>query len=119
MKTNKIISTIALGCLVAIVSSCNLTKKAVDTITCDETITYAQTIKGILDAKCTGCHSGPKPAYGIDLSTYEEAAKVVPHRLSCVINWSDNCNRMPPSGGQLTSTEIQQIQCWLDNGVKN
>lgn len=109
--------------LAGILASCNLTKKTIEPVeevafSCDETITYAAVIKPIFDARCTGCHSGQKPAYGIDLTTYESASKVTGHRLSCVVDWEDNCNKMPPSGGQLSALQRNQIQCWLDNGKK-
>ncbi|GEM_PF-1153331 len=122
-KSFKITSLLAFVLLV-VGSSCNLSKKVVESetetkITCNDQITYSSTIKGIFDARCTGCHSGPKPANAIDLTSYETASKVVAHRLKCVITWSDNCNRMPPSGGQLSSEEIQQINCWMENGFKN
>jgi len=114
---------IATTVLIAGLVSCNLSKKSVDTtaeveFTCDDKITYTSTVKGIFDARCTGCHSGSKPAYGIDLTTYESASSVVDKRLTCVIGWEDNCNKMPPSGGQLSAVERQQIQCWIDNGKK-
>ena len=107
--------------LTAIFASCNLSKKTVETTaeseyTCDENISFATTIKPIFDARCIGCHSGSKPAYGIDLTTYTGASGIYDGRLSCVINWEDNCNKMPPSGGQLSSVERLQIQCWIDNG---
>ena len=124
MKNSFKISGALVFVLLVVGSSCNLTKKAVEveaepTIACDDQITYSSTIKGIFDARCTGCHSGPKPANAIDLTSYETASKVVAHRLKCVITWSDNCNKMPPSGGQLSSEEIQQINCWVENGLKN
>lgn len=116
-------ASVAVGVFsLVVLSSCNLSKKAIESpeveFTCDENITYTSTIKGIFDARCTGCHSGEKPAYNINLTTFESASKVVDKRLTCVIGWEDNCNKMPPSGGQLSSVERQQIQCWIDNGKK-
>ncbi len=110
--------------IIGIISGCNLRKKVesepVKTeLDCDSSITYSNTIKNIFDARCVKCHGGNLPKSGIDLSSYEMASKVTNHRLVCVVSWGDNCTNMPPSEKQLTSTEIQQIQCWLDNGVKN
>ena len=122
MKNN---FTITLSCFIVLIgSSCNLTKKTTVSetetqVVCNDQITYSNTVKAIFDARCTGCHSGQKPAYGIDLTSYESASKVAAHRLNCVITWDDNCNKMPPSGGQLSSEEIQQINCWAENGFKN
>jgi uncharacterized membrane protein len=120
---HKLTGLIAVYLLIAS-SSCNLTKKASKTttkveMTCNDSISYSTSIKAIFDARCTGCHSGYKPAYGIDLTTYESASKIAAHRLMCVVTSGDNCNQMPPGGARLTSDEIQQINCWLDNGVKN
>ncbi len=86
---------------------------------CVDTISYSSSIKQIFEARCIKCHSGPRAAGGIDLTTYENASKVVDFRLLCVINWEDNCNRMPPLGGQLTELQRNLIECWLENGKKN
>ena len=86
---------------------------------CDASITYTSSVKAIFDANCVKCHSGERPKAGVKLTDYENASKVVDHRLNCVVTWSENCNKMPPFGGQLSGDDIQKITCWIKNGKPN
>ncbi|MFT5777852.1 MAG: hypothetical protein ACI837_000800 [Crocinitomicaceae bacterium] len=105
--------------LALVLASCHVTEEVVEVveIACNE-ISYETSIKSILDANCIKCHSGGMPKYGIDLASYETASTVIDHRIICVINWGDNCNKMPPEGGQLSSGDIRKIQCWVENGFR-
>lgn len=81
-------------------------------------ITYATSIKPILDAKCTKCHSGANPKHGIDLTTYENVKAAVGHHLYCTVS-GGNCPEMPPLGPKLTTEEVQMIDTWIKNGTPN
>lgn len=117
--------SLALVFSILMLVSCKSRKPAVEEPTvevkesCDATITYTASIKAIFDANCIKCHSGDRPKAGIKLSDYENAAKVVDHRLNCVITWSENCNKMPPFGGKLSDDDIKKITCWIENGKPN
>ena len=85
--------------------------------TCDtEAITYAETIKPIIDQNCalSGCHV---PGTGrVDYTTFQ-GLKIVADdgrlRQRAVVE-----RTMPPSG-PLSSCEIEQIELWLNEGALN
>ena len=79
-------------------------------------IGYTETIKPIIQANCavSGCHvSG---GYRPDLSNYKTVNSYARNIKSDV-----NSGFMPPygSGKKLTSNQIDQISCWVDDGALN
>lgn len=79
--------------------------------------------------KCTGCHSGPSPKHGLDLTSYanimkgDTEGKVViaknpgKSRLSQAIHHSPGAKAMPP-GSSLPAASIGQIDAWIKAGAK-
>lgn len=116
-------------------------------ISCDDTITvdtvdnktipssnvsFADHIYPVLQVKCafTGCHAGPSPAGGIDLTSWANVTAdpniVFPYepdlsRLVWSINGTSGVQEMPPrySGLALTENQIQGIITWIREGAKN
>ncbi len=92
---------------------------AVAKIDCNAGITFTSTIKPIMEAKCVECHSGPKPAHRLDFTTIAGVQAGVGHNMMCTVT-KGPCPKMPPGGREkMTPTEVQQLQCWIDNGMKN
>lgn len=77
---------------------------------CDSQISFAYTIKPIIDNNCLQCHNGSQfPDLRIYESVSQNAAAVK----------SETAAKRMPIGGSLTTEEINAISCWVDNGAKN
>ncbi|CAN5531787.1 hypothetical protein BH11BAC2_BH11BAC2_09230 [soil metagenome] len=85
---------------------------------CDTTnVTYAGTIKPLIDNKCKGCHQGASPGGGVDLSTYAGiAASAANGSLLGSVQHNPNWSAMPKNSAQLPDCEIAQIRIWVNAG---
>jgi uncharacterized membrane protein len=90
---------------------------------CDLTnVTYALTIKPILQASCYTCHSNSNASSsggGIRLEDYADVKSSASGRLMGAVNQATGYSAMPKGGGKLTDCEISQLQKWIDNGMLN
>lgn len=80
------------------------------------TVKFSSTILPLISSKCatSGCHdatstSGPGP-----LTNY---AQIFASRVQIIS--SVNANRMPQTGGPLSSAQKLQLACWSDAGSPN
>ncbi len=91
---------------------------------CDTTtVTFANTIKPILDAYCTGCHDNSTPAANIDLTLYlgtgshDGIFDVASNgRLYGAVNQDVGFVAMPPGATRLPECLIDQIRIWIEDG---
>jgi hypothetical protein len=93
-------------------------KKEAVTIDCTNvTPTYSQQVQTILNNSCalSGCHNASTAESGVDLSTYAAAKAVGGDRISGTIQGS-GYPIMPPTGS-LSDASIQQLYCWVQNGM--
>jgi cytochrome c5 len=90
-----------------------------DATDCDTTnVTYAATVVPILQASCTGCHSGTSPSGGINLSTHASVAAVANNgKLYGSIARLSGFSAMPQGGNKLPDCQISQIRIWIDAGA--
>jgi hypothetical protein len=88
---------------------------------CDTTnITYAATIRPIIQAKCQGCHSGPTPQGGLDYTSWNTLNTVASDgRLEGAIRHLPTFVAMPPSGPALPDCQVDQFLIWIDAGAPN
>ncbi|WP_038262834.1 hypothetical protein [Zhouia amylolytica] len=79
-------------------------------------ITYENTIKGIMTSECTSCH-GSTTSQGAPMSlvTYAQVVDAVDNR-NLVGRIESNTNPMP-QGGKMSQTKIDQIKAWVANGT--
>lgn len=101
------------------------TKKSAEEIkpdlpVCDTThITYATTVKPIIDANCGRCHSATSKT-GIHLDTYEGVKAIADDgSLYGSIAHADGYSAMPKGKDQLPSCDISKIKKWIDDGAAN
>lgn len=92
--------------------------------TCDLTnVTFAASVKPILQASCFSCHSNSNAnssGAGIKLENYADVqAQAKNGKLMGSVNHSNGYQAMPKGGGKLTDCEINQLQKWIDNGTLN
>ena len=88
---------------------------------CDTTnVTFALTIKPILEAKCIACHSGLAPTNGLDYEKYSDVALVANDgRLVGAINHSPGFEPMPRFAPKLPACDIKKIEKWVNDGALN
>ncbi len=75
-------------------------------VSCD--VSYKTTIQPMIEAKCLPCHAGSQAP---NLSTFSGLSRNAARVKEEVVA------RRMPLGGSLTSEQIQQISCWIDNGA--
>jgi uncharacterized membrane protein len=123
----KKILTLFLLLFLAILSNCyyDSEEKLYPTLStsCDlENVTFAATIKPILQASCYSCHSNANyvnKGSGIKLENYEDVKIQASSRLMGAIKHASGYVQMPQGGGKLPDCEINKIQRWIDNGMPN
>lgn len=123
----KKILTILLLLFVAILSNCYYDSEEklypVLSTSCDlENVTFAATVKPILQASCYNCHSNSNyvnQGSGIKLENYEDVKIQAMGHLMGSIKHEPGHIPMPNGGGKLPDCEINQIQRWIDNGMPN
>ncbi len=93
---------------------------------------FASQIRPILTEKCIGCHSGEKPAGGLDLSNEQRALAagdsgqnaIVPGQpdaseLVHRVHSTDESSQMPPPDHKpLTAAEKASLVTWIQQGAK-
>lgn len=88
--------------------------------TCDTTnVSFSKTVLPILEANCTGCHSGAGATAGVNLSNHAGVRSVVSSgRFPNVLTASNGAAQMPP-GSRLSACDIAKIQAWVRKGAAN
>jgi len=77
-------------------------------------ITYANTISGIVGARCTNCHGNPPTNDApMSLTTLANVKEAVENRG--LINLIET-GAMPKTGAMLSATQIQSFKTWQNNG---
>lgn len=83
-------------------------------------VTYAGTIRPIIQDRCQGCHSGSNPQGGLNFSTWNDLNTVAGDgRLALAIQHQAGAEPMPPSGPSLSQCRIDQILTWVQDGAPN
>jgi len=95
-----------------------------------EPIHYEGSIGAILKAKCGVCHGDGKQESGLSLISYagvlqgSGSGKIVvsgqsqQSKLLEVLTTEDDSLKMPPDGDPLSKQQIEQIQLWIDQGLR-
>lgn len=90
-------------------------------------LTFATDIQPILTKNCASCHSGERPAEGLDLTSFANmskgahgnpifaAGKSADSLLYKVVT-GNGADLMPPTG-KITDDEIAKIKAWIDGGA--
>lgn len=88
---------------------------------CDSTqFKFAANIQPILQTHCTGCHSGPTPPNGVNLTTYASVQPLALNGLLYgVVAHLPGYDAMPKGSGMLSACEIAQIRRWAQAGAPN
>ncbi len=78
-------------------------------------VTYESEVGKLMTNYCISCHSGDKPADGVDLTTYENVKKQA-EKGELTEKMNDENDPMPPSG-MLTASKRKIIDDWISNGM--
>ena len=89
-------------------ASCLTNVEEIEVLDECETISYANTIKPILEASCIQCHNGGQFP---DLSDYSKV------NANAAIVRAEVESRRMPQGSTLTTEEITAVVCWVENGA--
>ena len=83
--------------------------------------TFAWIKTNISTPRCVACHTGASAAAGYDLSTYAGTlGKVVINNSGASRFYLATLNgTMPPSGGALSTIQLNAIKTWIDSGALN
>lgn len=86
---------------------------------CDTTnVTYASTIRPIIENNCLGCHSGTSLGGGLSFSTVSGVQSVARSgRLLGSVNQLYGYSQMPRGGAKLLDCDIAKITAWVNAGA--
>ena len=89
------------------------------TAICDTTIvTFSGSVKPILTANCTSCHSSPNPPLGVLLDRYSGVKnQAINGKLLGVITHSPGFLPMPQNAMKLSDCNIAKIKKWVIAGA--
>ena len=95
-----------------------------DGSTCN--ITFSETIQPIFDDSCINCHNGSHFT-GLDLRSYTGVTSgsnnnqvIISGNQETSLLWQHvNSGFMPPSGNDLTASQIGLIATWINEGGQN
>lgn len=88
--------------------------KKEDAIICTTPVTYTNTMKAIIDSKCTSCHRAGGSSANQGIYTSYSALQA---RTNAMFEETVNRKTMPPTG-PLSQTDLDAWKCWRENGFK-
>jgi len=124
----KIVLKVILLLTIATISGCyyDSEEKLYPTLSTDcdlSNVTFAASVKPILQASCLNCHSNSKATNsggGIKLENFADVLIYATNgKLMGTVNHASGYQAMPQGGGKLTDCEINKLQTWIDNGKLN
>ncbi|MBX3113979.1 MAG: c-type cytochrome [Fimbriimonadaceae bacterium] len=106
---------------------------APDSGTASAAKTFSANVQPILTKNCVSCHSGDKPAEGLNLESYDGLAKGIhdgkepafvagksSESMIVKVLTGDGAKQMPPDKNDALSAEdVATIAAWVDAGAKN
>lgn len=112
--------------MVGFIAACKSTKTTTTTtaapaesLDCSSySVTFSGEVKSILENHCTKCHNANNKA-GYNFFTLESAVKGAKsgHLLGS-IKHEKGYDKMPIGAPKLSQEEIDKIECWINNGMK-
>lgn len=108
----KKVFNLLLLCLIPISACVKNIEPEIEDSTVDYTVVeayYTDHVATILSSKCTGCHSGPTPAFGLDISTYSLVKTNLSKILDRVNRNSGDAELMPQGGPKLSVANLDTL----------
>jgi hypothetical protein len=90
------------------------------TADCPDTVFYSETIQPLIDQNCTtsSCHDAVSNAGGYNLTMHDQVASNSTIILQS-LDPGSGFTPMPFGQAPLSGSQIQSIQCWVDQGKLN
>ena len=90
-------------------------------LSCDTVaVSFSRTIQPILNANCTGCHTGVGSPNGVTLDSWAGArGPAMNGKLIGTITHAPGFSQMPKNGLKLSDCNIQKIRLWIAGGSLN
>ncbi len=83
-------------------------------------VTFAATIRPILQLSCTSCHAGGNPPGQVNLSNYSGVKAAADNgKLVGSITHASGFSAMPEGGAKLPDCTINKIKAWVNSGAPN
>jgi len=88
-----------------------------------ENMSFSQDVWPVINASCTGCHSGSSPSGNIALENYTDVAAAAAidagnyGSLYGTISHASGNSPMPKGSSKLSDCTISQIKAWIDQGA--
>ena len=83
-------------------------------------VTYAKTVKPVMDNNCMGCHSGANPGGGIAITNYSDTKAIAANgKLLGTIEHKSAYSPMPKNLPKLSDCNISQIKIWINDGMQD
>ena len=88
---------------------------------CDTTsVTFTNDVWPVINAQCTGCHSGGTPSGNIRLENYSDVVVIAKNgKLLGSIRFDSGFSPMPKGGAKLSSCTIAKMEKWVHDGTPN
>ena len=112
---------------IIVISACKTGKETAKTeavvvrppLDCSTSGVNYESIKGIIEKNCTSCH-GYGGADGLNFLTVADVRKAATKgELLGTIKHQRGFPRMPANTDQLSQADIDLIECWINNGMKD
>lgn len=112
---------------VIVIAACKTSKETAKTETavvrppldCSTSGVNYESIKPIIEKNCTSCH-GYGGSGGLNFLTSADVKKAATKgELLGTIKHQRGFPRMPANAEQLDQTDIDKIECWINNGMKD
>jgi hypothetical protein len=81
-------------------------------------VTFSKTIWPIMQASCSGCHSGTSPSGNVLLASYNNVATIASNGTLMNSLKGAGVTKMPV-GSTFSTCRIRQFQIWVNNGYLN
>jgi hypothetical protein len=88
-----------------------------------ENMSFASDVWPVINASCTGCHSGSSPSGNVSLENYAGVAAAAAidagnyGSLYGTISHASGNSPMPKGGSKLSDCTIAKIKAWIDQGA--
>jgi len=88
-----------------------------------ENMSFAGDVWPVINASCTGCHSGSSPSGNVSLENYSDVATAAAigagnyGSLYGTISHASGNSPMPKGGSKLSDCTVSQVKAWIDQGA--
>jgi cytochrome c553 len=83
-----------------------------------DSMSFQNDVYPVIENSCVGCHGNVGAAAGVNLEGYDNVKKNYV-RMMNAIEYKAGASRMPQGASKLPACTINQLNAWIDQGLKN